>query len=1595
MAEDFEGLGVYPLGDLFAGDSFPLGELIPQALQAEVFAGLYYTSAEMEPRNDGVAVALTLAFEGELALTPPGTQSLALVFGSPAGDWTLVDCELFIGPQPTFALPRLPLRLRVPREVLRDVATDGNAEIAFEAALALLPDGTLVVDTDDTLSLPRCEVLGCGVEVELSGVQWNFERGATLPAAQAAGVSGEFVGIAFGEGRLYLPPVLAGAPQVLLDGFCLGTGGLHGGVALQFAAPAPCQLAGFTVELERIGLTFRQSRLVQGEVAAVLRDVPLFDADVGIDLLLGENALKVRLAPAASRQSGNASVEEGLVTLTKPGLLSMQLQAMEIEVGSGGGALTLSGRIQPLFQIPGATPLPGFALQALRIGSDGSVSVEGGWIDLPEAMRVQLGPVALELTRVGLGNGSDGERWIAFSGGLSLAEGIPISAAVDGLTIRFDQGGVTGIELAGVKLRLEIPDVLLLDGEIRYVADGQRFDGAGTLMLKAANLLVSVRIVLGRRDDYPYFYLYLLLAPPIGVPIFQSGLAFYGLEALFAMNMRPDKTSEQRWYLDWYRRPEIGAVDQAKWADERGALAFGGGVILGTFPDKGYGVAVKGLLVIVLPGPVLMLDAKANLLKDPTALALPESQALFNALVVYDVPQGTIELGIEPHYVFPDGGELIDVTGVAEAFYSFSDPRAWHVYLGRREREGRIRARLLSLFEANAYLMLDARGMELGGYIGYDAHYDVGPVSVGLRAFIEGVAAVSWRPQQLNGELHLEGGVLVQVAGVGVDVGVSALLQARSPQPFEIDGEMRVRVELPWPAEDFKHTIKLHWKTAGPPRVVAPLQSVGAMHPLLSVSWALGHGEPVLPLDARFALAFEREVRDVSAIDPAALPVTPRVVGDYHLVSQVDAVELLCEEGGDWVHYATVSGHPRPLIGLWQQQGGDATQGNRRLMLQVRTPFFSERMIAESGLAPLLDAERFDPCSPYAEARRISFESHANVTLVPAQPIEHGGAGWSVGTHGGDVIETERALAGEARGGPWPRSYYRGLFVPDQFSYVAVAGRPAAAGGSASPTPVHPALRIRLFARAAGVAVLLAAKGGVRIRALGDTGVTLATQESLLPLNSPVGGGGVEPLQLRLFADGIRTLELDTAFGFGLLELVLLERVGGMVQQQRRDVRLSQLERYAAEEPLLEPNRRYRLRVTTSVTDDNGISLEGAEVSSAGAAGTYATPRWTFVDEFAFRTEGPPGDAQLAPTGPGADSRAPLDTLDAYVRELVPARGAPNHYRAYDLALRMRADYVGTMYASSGSSLGLQVTGDDGSVATVHLQVGPGWRTVLTREERLWRSRLEQTSCELQIDEARVVRESEISASTPAATPLAATARHDVVLKATPAGRLAAVPPLFAWSFVSSRFLGFAEHWGSPVLGEPIDLPAGGSAAWLSAAAPALTLGDPWTVMDAERERRRLTEVEVFDAMVLDMALPPDLPADTRARLVRGPGGAVQALLIESPEPFDWQRIEIVTAERRWYGASMSGCLLWWLPSSLRGSGSWRTQAVRLRWLRDWDGARALLLMLDAQGRAIGMPAGNYSLSLTYALDMGDKAPLLGRLSSHGPEVAKLRWTIP
>ena len=314
LAYDLEGRGIFPLADLFDLGDFPLADLIPQDALQQIFDGLYYTEANAYREGDGLVFEIRLAFDGELALTPPGTEAVALVIGAAGGGWTALDTKIVIGPSPSLSLVDVPITLRISKDVLRDVATDGPAELTITATLELQADGGLTLEFGQTLSLQECEIAGTGITMSASELTWNFEHGKTIPEATAAGLQGEFIGIGFRQAIVTLPPDLgSGAPTLTFDYCCIGTGGFTGGVQATPTVAGAWSTTlgganGFTVELERIALRFSQSQLVMGEIDAVLRNLSFFDSDVALDLQLSANkGLQIAVAAARSVQVSPAT----------------------------------------------------------------------------------------------------------------------------------------------------------------------------------------------------------------------------------------------------------------------------------------------------------------------------------------------------------------------------------------------------------------------------------------------------------------------------------------------------------------------------------------------------------------------------------------------------------------------------------------------------------------------------------------------------------------------------------------------------------------------------------------------------------------------------------------------------------------------------------------------------------------------------------------------------------------------------------------------------------------------------------------------------------------------------------------------------------------------------------------------------------------------------------------------------------------------------------------------------------------------------------------------------------------------------------------
>jgi hypothetical protein len=1022
---------------------------------------LFYTNYALVNRPDGAGLLIELVVAGEAAIGLPGLDGLAIVFGSTDAGATLIDAGFFFGTKGFSArVDNITVALRFPPSILKPVpespgaTAPPHAQIEVHGAINLDENFDLRFDGFDSLSLKPVMIGNSGIIISAEDVKIDFSRTETLPEIADAGFDENFMGVYIGRAQVKLPEGLPSlAPEdLVLENAVIGTGGVSGRLEAHysptynpttktFSGHGAGTLFGIPFGIKDVAIEFKQNALLESGISGKLL-LPFFEEPVDVEIAINLN--------------GNFSVQissaNGLYTLTKAGLLELQLESIGFEVADGLFTAKLGGELKPLF---GGLTWPTFRLKELAIDSQGHVHLDGGWLDLPSQYALDFHGFKIEITKLGFGKTDDGGKWVGFSGGLKLVEGLSAGASVEGLRVTwYDDRPDKRITLDGVGVEFEVPEVVRFKGAVSYreLTVGtelvHRFDGSIKLELLALDLQIDATLVVGSASGpngtYTFFAIYLAVELPAGIPLASTGLGLYGLAGLFALSMEPDKRPDEPWYGvgatdGWYHRSPVGVTDlRNKWVNRRGSLAFGAGITIGTLSDNGYTFSGKVLLVIVFPGPILLIEGEANLLKERSKL---DEEPLFRALAVLDGRAGTLLIGLDAQYNYGSSGELIKIRGGVEAFYNFSDADAWHLYLGIKDpRENRIRADLFQLFEANAYLMLDAHQLAMGAWVGYAKRWSFGPLSVELEAWLEGNAVISWKPAHLHGDLWLHGRVALRVFGFGLSLSVDARFDADVFVPFHVRAEISVSIDLPWPLKDYEADITLEWgpKPTNPP-LPLPLKEIAVEHFKVTASWPLPRGGsqplllpnydsnndgfleapnhtvaeqaaaaapagmPVVPLDARPHLTFGRSVHDRALVGVNAQPVTPEYerIGDpaqnqgpVKVKYSLTEVALYKASGAGWTLVARKATTPnpagvRPMYGSWAPvpalpDGGGVNAGQVKLWLWSKTPFDYTRHSGRAWDEWFTDKFSDYPCLPPLPDREICCDFEQ---LNPAQQL--------------------------------------------------------------------------------------------------------------------------------------------------------------------------------------------------------------------------------------------------------------------------------------------------------------------------------------------------------------------------------------------------------------------------------------------------------------------------------------------------------------------------------------------------------------------------------------------------------------------------------
>ncbi|MFP4625772.1 MAG: hypothetical protein ACLFNI_04165 [Natronomonas sp.] len=980
----------------------------------------YVLNYELEDATEGTIARTTIAIEGETAIGIPGLEGVKLVGGSDIDGYTTITGRIRISDDWRISLLDMELALRFESGILTPATLDGNepdteyVEVSTTGSIHINSTFDIEVEGFDSFDLPPAEIGDSGVIIAAEDVMLDLSRTNSPSEITDAGFDRSFVGVYVGEADVAFPDSFPVPDDLNLENCAIGSGGVSGSVSMtnedlgfdddkgEFTGDGATEIGGFAFGLREVGIEFKQNTLIASTIEGELY-VPYFDkrvsAEVGFDL---DGSLSVRVTGPTQLDDTDDAVDPdtGLLTLDADAF-QLEVESVELTVDDPS-TLAMAGTVTPTVE---DLDLPGLDVEELAVDSNGDVHFEGGWVDLPDQYSADFYGVTLELTKLGFGKTDAGEKWVGFNGGIRIVEGVPASASVEGLRIFWDDDGFDHIELNGVGVEFEVPETLRFKGEVAF--DGDEFAGALELELIALNLTIDAQLVVGEHEEgFTYFGIYIDADLPAGIPLFSTGTGFYGFAGLFAHQMEPAKGDEEKWYdisqqNSWFHaQPEDGVTHLDKWEGRAGGLGLGAGVTVATLPDKGFSVAADLLLVIVFPGPIIMLQGRGDILNKGTS---PSDDGTFRSIAVLDNREGSFTFGMDAQYrKGGDDGALIDISASVEAFFSFHDPTAWYLNIGKREPpEERIRAKSLYLFTADAYFMMDPDRLALGAKVGYDANWSFGPLGVTFEAWIAGNAMVNWEPMHFYGELLAHGKVALKAFGFSTGLTVDARIAADVYDPFHLVGEFSVGLELPWPLPDPSADVTLEWgpQKAVPP-IPRPLDGVAIGHQKSTTRWPLSresvavpgtegtqtypplitpdYGDdgllhpggldearpdqsesppsdlPVVPPDGRPRLTFAKSVHDEGNVGVNHQSVKPEyeVIGDpsknegpIEVKYSLTDVRLKRREGSTWSTVEDVYGSWAPLPKSQAGTGGATTGGgapamsNTKLELNSKNPF--------------------------------------------------------------------------------------------------------------------------------------------------------------------------------------------------------------------------------------------------------------------------------------------------------------------------------------------------------------------------------------------------------------------------------------------------------------------------------------------------------------------------------------------------------------------------------------------------------------------------------------------------------------------------------
>jgi len=771
--------------------------------------------------------------------------------------------DLFV-PQMSASL-HLSAGLEIPRSVLVPIKANGEIELDETIKTTLIFDaGEFVFNTkggfgfSDTMSLsfplshPTAQIGNTGLFIGFTRAKFDISRTTNIPEADAGGYSTDFVGVYVQEATIgfnHFGKETAGKTSIALKGedLLIGTGGVSGKVTLESNGFLYRDFGSFTAELDTFMLSFRQGAIVESDIAGKLT-IPGFRDTTGQQAIID---IRVHI-----RDNGDfeltAKPQQGLLPITLPNVFVLNIRTFNLGKEARGFYIQIAGTLDFIANIPGlGEVLPkDIEIEKLRIWDNGDIEFEGGSFVIKKAFKLKVGPVNLEVSQIAFGaytkqlNGIERKyRFFGFDGMIN-AGNAGINATGNGIKYYFtidsndtDKPFDSFTSIDGIGIDLTIPGnvdkdkaAFILNGYLsmsnpdpNIVGSNAGSEYTGSVSFSMPKLRLSGSAAMRLKPSVPSFIVDIGMELPGPIPLGATGLGIYGFRGIFGRHYMASKSAttpplddSASWWEYYKAKSKITqreGIELDKFANKPG-YSVGAGVSIATSFDKGFSFSTKLFLYLGLPN-LFILEGQAGVLRSRIGLN-KDVDPPFSAMIVIENDTFMASLGV--NFRLPEGGSfdgaIFSLTGKLQLAFFFNNASGWYINVGKDQPESeRIRARILTLFQGYAYLMISSRGIKAGAGARFDYKLDLKVLKIGFGAFVDLAGSISFKPIQIGGYIRMGGYAYIQILKFKFNISITVTLGFEAPNPFIIYGSLALDLGLPWPVRKLgRIKITLRWQ---------------------------------------------------------------------------------------------------------------------------------------------------------------------------------------------------------------------------------------------------------------------------------------------------------------------------------------------------------------------------------------------------------------------------------------------------------------------------------------------------------------------------------------------------------------------------------------------------------------------------------------------------------------------------------------------------------------------------------------------------------------------------------------------------------------